>query len=166
MAQGGPPNQIPEITSYSALVARQPKPSKGPRPQQGARLLALRKASGLTQIELAKALDVPQANIAFWEWSDKPPRSDLLSKMAKAFGVKLEDLLLSSERPSAKRRAHRRVQRLRGRHKLPRSSSAGARNVQALSSNTSARPLSVEKPTPSPAFARRFHLCSGTADRQ
>jgi transcriptional regulator with XRE-family HTH domain len=104
MAHGGPPNQIPEITSYSALVARQPKPSKGPRPQQGARLLALRKASGLTQIELAKALDVPQANIAFWEWSDKPPRSDLLSKMAKAFGVKLEDLLLSSERPIAKRK--------------------------------------------------------------
>jgi transcriptional regulator with XRE-family HTH domain len=104
MAQGGPPNQIPEITSYSALVARQPKPSKGPRPQQGARLLALRKASGLTQIELAKALDVPQANIAFWEWSDKPPRSDLLQKMAKAFGVKLDDLLLSSERPIAKRK--------------------------------------------------------------
>ena len=104
MAHGGPPNQIPEITSYSVLVARQPKPSKGPRPQQGARLLALRKASGLTQIELAKALDVPQANIAFWEWSDKPPRSDLLSKMAKAFGVKLEDLLLSSERPIAKRK--------------------------------------------------------------
>jgi transcriptional regulator with XRE-family HTH domain len=104
MAQGGPPNQIPEITSYSALVARQPKPSKGPRPQQGARLLALRKASGLTQIELAKALDVPQANIAFWEWSDKPPRSDLLQKMAKAFGVKLEDLLLSSERSIAKRK--------------------------------------------------------------
>jgi transcriptional regulator with XRE-family HTH domain len=104
MAQGGPPNQIAEITSYSALVARQPKPSKGPRPQQGARLLALRKASGLTQIELAKALDVPQANIAFWEWSDKPPRSDLLQKLARAFGVKLEDLLLSSERPIAKRK--------------------------------------------------------------
>jgi transcriptional regulator with XRE-family HTH domain len=35
-------------------------------------VLALRKAAGLTQIELAKALDIPQANIAFWEWSDKP----------------------------------------------------------------------------------------------
>ncbi len=64
----------------------------------------MRKASGLTQIELAKALDVPQANIAFWEWSDKPPRSDLLQKLAKAFGVKLEELLLSSERPIAKRK--------------------------------------------------------------
>lgn len=102
MAQGGPPTEIPKTTPYSALVARQPKPSKGPRPQQGARLLALRKAAGLTQIELAKALDVPQANIAFWEWSDKPPRSDLLQKMAKAFGVRLDDLLLASDRTIAK----------------------------------------------------------------
>ncbi len=104
MAQGGPLSPIPQTTSYSAPVARQPKPSKGPRPQQGARLLALRKAAGLTQIELAKALDVPQANIAFWEWSDKPPRSDLLPKMAKAFGVRLEDLLLASDRTVAKRK--------------------------------------------------------------
>ncbi len=47
-------------------------------------MLALRKAAGLTQIELAKFLKVPQANIAFWEWSDKPPRSDLFPAMAKA----------------------------------------------------------------------------------
>lgn len=104
MAQGGPLSPIPESAPYSAPVARHPKPSKGPRPQQGARLLALRKAAGLTQIELAKALDVPQANIAFWEWSDKPPRSDLLPKMAKAFGVRLDDLLLASDRTVAKRK--------------------------------------------------------------
>ena len=104
MAQGGPLSQIPQTAPYSAPVARQPKPSKGPRPPQGARLLALRKAAGLTQIELAKALDVPQANIAFWEWSDKPPRSDLLPKMAKAFGVRLDDLLLASDRTVAKRK--------------------------------------------------------------
>jgi len=59
-------------------------------------LLALRKATGLTQIELAKHLDVPQANIAFWEWSDKPPRSDLLPKMAKAFGVRVDELIIST----------------------------------------------------------------------
>lgn len=105
VSQGGTPSLFPDPSSYSALVARKPKPSKGPRPQQGARLLALRKAAGLTQIELAKFLNVPQANIAFWEWSDKPPRSDLLSKMAKAFGVRLENLLLSaSDQPIARRK--------------------------------------------------------------
>ncbi|MBK6520160.1 MAG: helix-turn-helix domain-containing protein [Polyangiaceae bacterium] len=51
---------------------------QGPRPAQGARLLALRRAAGLTQVELAKALGVSNANIAFWEWSAKPPRSDVL----------------------------------------------------------------------------------------
>jgi transcriptional regulator with XRE-family HTH domain len=86
-------------------VSRKPNPSKGPRPHQGARLLALRKAAGLTQIELAKFLDVPQANIAFWEWSEKPPRSDLLAKMAKAFGVRVEDLISpSADQPIAKRK--------------------------------------------------------------
>lgn len=105
MPRGGAPAPIPISSPYSALVSRKPKPSKGPRPQQGARLLALRKAAALTQIELAKFLGVPQANIAFWEWSDKPPRSDLLPKMAKAFGVRLEDLLLSTaDQPIARRK--------------------------------------------------------------
>ncbi len=66
-------------------------------------MLALRKAAALTQIELADALAVPQANIAFWEWSDKPPRSDLLPRMAKLFGVALEDLIVTDGRTLAKR---------------------------------------------------------------
>ena len=36
---------------------------------------------------------MPQGNIAFWEWSEKPPRSDILPKMAKALGVMIEALL-------------------------------------------------------------------------
>jgi hypothetical protein len=62
--------------------------------------------AGSALIELAKFLDVPQANIAFWEWSDKPPRSDLLPKMAKAFGVRLEELLVvaTADQPIARRK--------------------------------------------------------------
>jgi transcriptional regulator with XRE-family HTH domain len=84
-------------------VARRPASSKGVRPPQGARLLALRNAAGLTQIELAKLLDVPQANIAFWEWSEKPPRGEVLPKMAKIFGVRVDDLLVAAERKPARR---------------------------------------------------------------
>jgi DNA-binding XRE family transcriptional regulator len=51
---------------------------------------------GLTQTELAHFLAVPQPNITFWEWSDKPPRSDVLPPMAKALGVSVEDLLVDS----------------------------------------------------------------------
>jgi transcriptional regulator with XRE-family HTH domain len=101
---GGVSELIPGSRTYSAIVSRKPKSSKGPRPQQGARLLALRKSAGLTQSELAQFLDVPQPNIAFWEWSDKPPRSDLLPKMAKAFGVRLEDLIVSTANQSLAKR--------------------------------------------------------------
>jgi transcriptional regulator with XRE-family HTH domain len=39
-------------------------------------------------------LGVPQANIAFWERSEKPSRSEVLPKMAEALGVSVEDLLI------------------------------------------------------------------------
>jgi hypothetical protein len=46
-------------------------------------------------------LDIPQANIAFWEWSNNPPRSDLLPKMAKALAVSVEDLLVTTRSDAA-----------------------------------------------------------------
>ena len=99
----GPPRGLSKIAPYTRGVARKPGSSKGARPPQGARLLALRNAAGLTQIELAKLLDVSQANIAFWEWSEKPPRGEVLPKMAKAFGVRVDDLLVAAERRSPRR---------------------------------------------------------------
>ncbi len=73
------------------------KPSTSPnRPKQGAHLLALRMAAGLSQTQLAKFLGVSQGNITFWEWSDKPPRGDVLPKMAKALGVSVDELLLET----------------------------------------------------------------------
>jgi transcriptional regulator with XRE-family HTH domain len=92
-APRGPPPASPQIGHYNRAVSRKPSPSRGPRPAQGARLLAFRKAAGLTQIELAQALSVSNANIAFWEWSEKPPRSDLLPRMAQILHVRVEDIL-------------------------------------------------------------------------
>jgi transcriptional regulator with XRE-family HTH domain len=66
------------------------------RPKQGVRLAELRKTAGLSQYELARMVGVPQANIAFWERSEKPPRSEVLPKMADALGVRIEDLLNGS----------------------------------------------------------------------
>lgn len=70
-----------------------PRPRTKARPAQGKRLVELRKAAGLSQYELAEMLGVPQSNVAFWEQSEKPPRSDLLPKMADVLGVGLADLL-------------------------------------------------------------------------
>ena len=78
--------------TYTRLVPRKPKKLR-PRPAQGARLLAFRKAAGLTQAELAELVGETQANISFWERTDKPPRSDVLPRLAKSLGVRLEDLL-------------------------------------------------------------------------
>lgn len=104
-AQTGPPPGLSKIRPYTRGVSRRPSPSRGPRPKQGARLLALREAAGLTQLELAKALNVPQANIAFWEWSEKPPRGEVLPAMAKALGCRVDDLLIDVERPRGAKRA-------------------------------------------------------------
>jgi transcriptional regulator with XRE-family HTH domain len=96
-SQTGPPTETTTGAAYtSPTVAGRAKTSKGPRPKQGAHLLALRQRAGLTQAELAKFIGVPQGNIAFWEWSAKPPRSDLLSLMAKALRVRVEQLLVNA----------------------------------------------------------------------
>jgi transcriptional regulator with XRE-family HTH domain len=78
------------------------KPHKASRPAQGARLVELRKAAGLTQVEFAHFLGESQQNITFWEHSEKPPRSDILPKMAKILGVTVEQILGVS--PIAERR--------------------------------------------------------------
>jgi len=70
------------------------------RPASGARLVALRKAAALTQAELAVLVGEKQQNIAFWEQSDKPPRSDVLPKLADALGVSLQTLLGAKHKPS------------------------------------------------------------------
>lgn len=59
----------------------------------GTHLAELRQKADLSQYELAKLLGVPQSNIAYWEGSDKPPRSDVLPKLAKILGVRIERLL-------------------------------------------------------------------------
>lgn len=82
-----------------------PRTLSKPRPPQGAHLVELRQAAGLSQYELADATGEPQANIAFWERSAKPPRSDVLPKLARALGVSVEALLLSENGATAKKKA-------------------------------------------------------------
>jgi transcriptional regulator with XRE-family HTH domain len=93
----------PQISTYTPDVARRPRADRGPRPKQGAHLLALRKKAGLTQAELAHAVGVPQATIALWEWSERPPRSEVLPAMARALGVRLDSILLQEYRVIAQR---------------------------------------------------------------
>lgn len=110
--------RIPETRPYHLGMARKSKT----RPAQGARLADLRKSAGLTQTELARILGEPQPNIAFWEQSPKPPRSDVLPKMANALGVSVEHLLgispISSRKPGPVGKTQRVFEEVA---KLPRS---------------------------------------------
>ena len=94
---------LPENRPYTPGVM--PRKSTKTRPPQGMRLAALRKAAGLSQYELARFVGVPQPNIAFWEQSEKPPRSEVLPKMAEALGVSVEDLLIGETGKAASRKA-------------------------------------------------------------
>ncbi len=51
----------------------------------------------MSQHELATILGVPQQNIAFWEASEKPPRSEVLPLMAHALGIDLKDLISNNK---------------------------------------------------------------------
>ena len=70
-----------------------PRPLRHPRPAQGLHLANLRKAAGLTQTQLAELINEPQTTIATWEVRDRPPRSDVLPKLARVLGVSVEQLL-------------------------------------------------------------------------
>jgi len=69
------------------------RPAIKPQPEYGAHLARLREDAGLTQKELAQKMNVPISNITFWERSDMPPRSEVLTEMAKALGVTVDIIL-------------------------------------------------------------------------
>lgn len=89
-ARSSPLPGLARIRPYNSGMAR---PSSKPRPKQGARLAALRTAAGLSQTELAKAINVSQQTVGYWETSAVPPRSDVLPKLARALRVRVEDIL-------------------------------------------------------------------------
>ncbi len=82
------------------------------RPPQGQRLADFRRAAGLSQYELAAIVGEPQPNIAYWEQSAKPPRSDVLPQMAQALGVSVEALLGGEYATPKKARPVGRVQKV------------------------------------------------------
>jgi transcriptional regulator with XRE-family HTH domain len=96
--------------TYTPFVGR---PLTKPRPEQGKRLRDLRVAAGLSQTELAELVGERQQNIAYWEQSHRPPRSDVLPKLAEALGVAVTDLLdAAGDVPQRRKGPVGRAQRL------------------------------------------------------
>ncbi len=83
-----------KFVDYNSLMGR--KFTKV-RPKLGAHLAALRVNAGLSQEELAQRVGVLQQTIAFWEQSNRPPRSDILVKLADALSVSVDTLLSETD---------------------------------------------------------------------
>ena len=70
---------------------------KQPASAFGARLIALRKAAGLTQVQLAAALGISQPTLSYHEAEAGPPSADLLIRLAAALRVPVADLLQDAQ---------------------------------------------------------------------
>lgn len=106
-----PATDASENAAYNRGMAKRRKERE--RPAQGCRLVELRKAAGLSQYELAEMIGEPQPNIAYWELSDKPPRSDVLHKLADALSVSIPELLSVNGRTVAVSKSTRPTGKLR-----------------------------------------------------
>lgn len=53
-----------------------------------------RKKSGLSQLELAKKINYSNKNISKWETGETMPNTFVLAKIAKIYGITIEDLLV------------------------------------------------------------------------
>ena len=63
------------------------------RRRVGATIKEARKGMGLTQRELAKALDVTDASVSYWEQGRNTPGSDIQRKLAARLGLTVDDLV-------------------------------------------------------------------------
>ena len=66
---------------------------KKPASAFGGRLIALRKARNLTQIQFAEVVGVTQPVISYYEAKADVPAGDLVAKFAQALGVSTDELL-------------------------------------------------------------------------
>lgn len=86
----------------------------------GVRIAALRKDSGITQVQLAEAMSVSQQTIASWEVGRRGVPVSNLPGLARTLGVSVETLI-GEKMPPAKRGPTRKLQQqLERLSRLPR----------------------------------------------
>ena len=66
---------------------------KEPKTPFGARLIAMRRAKGMTQVQLALAAETTQRAISFYEAGGGNPTADSVARLAKALGATTDELL-------------------------------------------------------------------------
>ena len=90
--------------------------------ESGARLAAFRKAAGLSQVQVAQALKIPQRTLSYYEREAEAIPSSLLPPLAALLGVTVEALLGLNNGRSSKRGPKSKLDRqLEAVKRLPRS---------------------------------------------
>jgi len=106
-------NPLPTRAPPLAYSPPMPRPTRN-KPSStgfGLRLTALRRARGLSQVDLAAALGVKQPTVSYYESQNGHPQADVLTKLAKVLAVSVDELLgqpghrraLTTETPEARR---------------------------------------------------------------
>lgn len=87
----------------------------------GARLTAFRKAAGLSQVQLAAMVGIPQRTLSFYETRAENLPSGLVAALAQALGVTVEEMLGLPNEKAGKRGPRSRLERqLDAVRRLPR----------------------------------------------
>ncbi len=94
---------------YTGLMKKR-RQDKTPT-DSGVRLAALRKAAGLSQVQLAALIDIPQRTLSFYETNAQNIPSGLLTRLADALGVTIDDILGSSDKKTTKRGPKSKLER-------------------------------------------------------
>lgn len=102
--------------AWCALVSE--KDVKG-KETQGQRLARLRKAAGVTQTELAKAIGTSQRMIAYYEKHSLELPARFLPQMAKTLGVSVDQLLGVEPMKTASAQEGRLLRKLQEVKRLP-----------------------------------------------
>jgi transcriptional regulator with XRE-family HTH domain len=88
------------MDGFPAMLDPMPA-QKPPMTVFGARLIAARKARGMTQSQLADAIGTVQQTISLYESTGGNPTADILTKLAKQLDTTVDTLLGISEPPAA-----------------------------------------------------------------
>ena len=85
-------NQFSQNPCYTSDIMAG-RPSLTPSSKCGAHLATLRKTAGLSQVQLAEAIGIPQRSVSFYERQATSLPSHLLPKLAQALDVSIETIL-------------------------------------------------------------------------
>ena len=110
---------VPSNTTEGDNVAKRKYHIPNTQEPFGKRLTQVRKASGLTQVELAQHVGISQRMVVYYERESSHPPTHLLPAFAKALGVSTDQLLGIEKVKEIKRRDSRLRRRIEEIEKMP-----------------------------------------------